>query len=179
MPEVWPGSRLNVMVSWRPAPTFCELLQELSYKWKKPFVPVVVEALKLQIGPILIPGQGSCWTCWARRSRQHSDWSWPRSVMMQHYAQNAGDGPAGYLEPLVMVAAAKLCQTIDDVDFSSANPGFVWQIDMLTRQITTGKVVGIHDCPRCGLHRPALTRSFAAMQQELSYLWAPQGEGAN
>jgi len=60
---------------------------------------------------------------------------------------------------------------VEALDAGEALPGQVWQIDMINRKITTSTVVGVHDCPRCGLHRPGPTRSHAEMQQALAYLW--------
>ncbi|MGH9898091.1 MAG: TOMM precursor leader peptide-binding protein [Pyrinomonadaceae bacterium] len=169
--KTWPIARITVIAAWRPVLELCELLDDFSHEWQRPFVPLVLDAKALRLGPVVIPGRGSCWHCWSRRLNQHSAWTNAEAALLQHYKSNPDSGPRGYLEPFAMMAATRIAHIIDALDSSQAMPGHIWQIDMMTREITTSTVVGIHDCPRCGLHRPAPTRSFAEMQSELAYLW--------
>lgn len=171
MPETWPSARLHVLFSWRPAPAICELMEELSYKWRLPFIPVVIDSARLQIGPVIVPGETACWTCWIHRSRQHSPWPDSHASLLQHYATHASEGPAGYLELFAEMAASRVHSIIESLESSASDPGSIWQIDMLTRKILTGRVVGIHDCPRCGNRLAPDTRSYISLQQDLSYLW--------
>jgi bacteriocin biosynthesis cyclodehydratase domain-containing protein len=172
LPEMWPVARAGIIAAWRPVPHLCELLDDLSYTWQRPFVPLVLDSTVLRLGPIVIPGAGSCWGCWAQRFRQHSERPQEQAALWRHYASHVDSGPRGYLEPYALMAATRIAQTIDELDSSKAVPGHIWQIDMMTRVITTSKVVGVHDCGRCGLHRSPSARSFAGMQQELGYLWS-------
>jgi bacteriocin biosynthesis cyclodehydratase domain-containing protein len=132
---------------------------------------LVLDSAVLRLGPIVAPGGGGCWNCWARRSRQHAAWPNEQSALAQHYASQPDSGPKGFLEPFAMMGAARIGYAIEALDSSTPIGGYVWQIDLITRKVTTSTVVGIHDCRRCGLHRPAATRSFAEMQQTLAYLW--------
>ena len=125
----------------------------------------------MRVGPIVMPGQGSCWGCWVRRSRQHEKWPKEQAALSRHYATHADAGPLGYLEPFALMGAARLVYIINALKASSAIPGYVWEIDIVKRRMTSGTVVGVHDCPRCGLHRDASRRSFAEMQCKLAYLW--------
>jgi bacteriocin biosynthesis cyclodehydratase domain-containing protein len=170
LPSTWPASRVNVLVSWRPVPSLCELLNQVSYDLHCPFVPVIQDLTAIRLGPIVVPGQGPCWHCWITRWRQHSGWTKERTSLLQYYAAHPEAGPQGYLEPFVTMAAVRIAQTITNIDSDDALPGSVWQVDMMTRQIATATVVGVHDCSWCGLGKPRLTRSVAGLQQELSYL---------
>lgn len=172
LPDTWPDSRIIAVAAWRPVPTLCELLNQLSFERYCPFLPLILDSSILRLGPIVSPGNGACWNCWVRRSHQHSAWPKEQSALLQHYASYPDFGPQGYLEPFAMMGAAKITEAINSLDSSTAIPGHIWQIDMLTRKIATSTVVGIHDCPRCGLHRPVATRSFAEMQRGLAYLWS-------
>ena len=171
-PDTWPITRMNILAAWRPVPKLCELLDEHSHRQRRPFIPLVMDSTALRLGPIVVPGGGSCWECWMRRSRQHENWPKERAALLQYYATHPDTGPKGYIEPFAMMGAARLAQTIDALDLSNATPGQIWEIDVMTRRITVGKVIGVHGCSRCGLARPDSTRSVAQMQQELHYLWS-------
>lgn len=170
-------ARITAVAAWRPVPKLCERLNELSFQWQRPFVPLIVESAALRLGPLVIPGRGACWRCWEQRSKQHSEWLLAQSALSQHYSANPDVGPQGYLAPFAMMAATRIAEAIEDLDSSSAVAGYVWQIDMISRAITTGVVVGVHDCPRCGLHRRTSELSFAEMERDLGYLWAQARAG--
>lgn len=170
-PESWPDARMHVIAAWRPVVDLCGLLDDICHERKKPFVPVILDSTALRVGPVVVPGHGSCWGCWIRRYRQHAVSPQEESALWQHYATNPDIGPHGYLEPFATMAAARTAQIIWQLNSSAAIGGSVWQIDMLTREITTSTVVGVHGCPRCGLNRPEQTRSFAELHRTVSYLW--------
>jgi bacteriocin biosynthesis cyclodehydratase domain-containing protein len=178
LPTMWPSCSTNFLASWRPVPHLCGLLDELSFKWERPFVPIILDSTFLRVGPVVAPRYGPCWGCWMSRSTQHDDWSRERLALFDFYASHPDEGPRGYLEPFAMMAASRMAAILEAVKSSNLNAaaGHIWQIDMLTREITTATVIGVDDCSRCGLHRPPATRSFAVMQKELAYLWAEQSD---
>jgi bacteriocin biosynthesis cyclodehydratase domain-containing protein len=169
--STWQTARINILAAWRPVPRLCEMLDQLSFEWQRPFLPVVLDSTALRVGPAVVPGSGPCWGCWVRRSMQHADSPKEQAALLRHYAENAADGPRGFLEPFAMMAATRALKTIEALESSIDVAGYIWQIDILTRNITSGTLVGVHDCPRCGMHRPALTRSYAELQEQLRYLW--------
>ena len=171
MPEMWPASRVTVIAGWRPAPNLCELLEELSYRWQRPFIPLFQVSSVLRLGPVVVPGEGPCWSCWIQRFRQHAEWPEAEAALLEHYARHAEAGPRGFLEPFAVMAAARLSQTLQQLSAKDPIAGQIWQIHMLTREITTGQMVGVHGCPRCGLHREPSVRAFATMREDLAYLW--------
>jgi bacteriocin biosynthesis cyclodehydratase domain-containing protein len=172
LPQVWPDARINVVVSSRPIPDFCELLDGLSYERQRPFLPLIVDCAGMSLGPLIVPGRGSCWSCWMARSRQHDPWASRRKELWKHYSEHRRAGPSGYLEPFTLMAAARISQTIAALDDQKALPGHVWEMNMLTREVTNSRVAGVHGCRRCGLGREPGTRSIAEIQQRLGYLWA-------
>ncbi|PWT89853.1 MAG: hypothetical protein C5B54_08250 [Acidobacteria bacterium] len=171
LPTVWPKSRAVVIVSWRPVPHFCELLDELAFAWGRPFVPVILDSTILRVGPVVVPNKGSCWACWARRYTQHDAWRQERRALLEHYTSHPSAGPQGYLEPFAMIAASRLASILNALEDPNPPAGRVWQMDMITREITAATVVGVHDCPKCGLHRPIAERGFSDMRHDLAYLW--------
>lgn len=176
-PSTWPNARLNVLVAWRPVPDLCDLLNRISYELRRPFLPVIQDLAVLRVGPIIAPGHGPCWHCWITRWRQHSGWTKERSSVLDYYRAHRTAGPQGYLEPFAKMAATLIAQTMASIESSTAIPGYIWQIDMITRSVSTAVVVGVHDCSWCGLGRPKETRSFAALQEQLSFLAESQGKG--
>jgi bacteriocin biosynthesis cyclodehydratase domain-containing protein len=172
LPEVWPASRALVLIGWRPAPNLCSLLEELSYKWERPFIPLFLDSTVMRLGPVVIPGHGACWNCWIQRSQQHADWPEAEAALLDHYGHSPASGPHGYLEPFAMMAAARLSEVIDQLTEPEKIGGHIWQLDMLTQHVTLSQIVGIHGCPRCGLHRSPEERTFAPLEKELAYLWA-------
>jgi bacteriocin biosynthesis cyclodehydratase domain-containing protein len=170
-PELKPDASVNVVAAWRPVPAFCEVLDQASHECQRPFISLIADSTVLRLGPVVVPGQGSCWGCWVRRFRQHDPWPAERAEVLRRYTADASAGPKGYLEPFAMMGAARIAGALEALRSSAGIAGYVWEIDMLTRETKVSTVVGVHDCPRCGLHRPVQTRGFAEMRQELAYLW--------
>jgi bacteriocin biosynthesis cyclodehydratase domain-containing protein len=166
---------MTILATWRPVPDLCSALNDYSFERHQPFVPLVMNSQCLSLGPIVMPGVGGCWACWLRRARQHDTWPQEQAALAHFYKANPELGPNGYLEPFALMGAARLAQTIQALDSSTAIPGQIWTIDLITRRIVVGTLVGIHGCPRCGLGRAEDSRSIAEMRSELSYLWSHEG----
>jgi bacteriocin biosynthesis cyclodehydratase domain-containing protein len=168
----WPRSRVLALVAWRPVPSLSKLLDEVSQREGIPHVPIILESMILRVGPVCIPeARTCCWSCWMARRKQHSAWPTEEAALLEYYDANPDSGPNGYLEPFALMAAARLDNLVGNTDLLASMSGYVWQMNMLTREIITSNVVGIHDCPRCGLRRPARSRSFADLSMSLGYLW--------
>lgn len=166
-----PGGRIWVAVAWRPAPSICSTLNKWSHLTGRPFLPVLLDNTSLQVGPVVLPSRGACWECWVRRSNQHSPWPAARNALFKYYDANAQAGVPGYLEPLAMLAAAKIAAIVEEVDSGTAPGGYIWQMDMITRAIATSTVVGVHGCDLCGLGRSVDERTFSVMRDDLSWLF--------
>jgi bacteriocin biosynthesis cyclodehydratase domain-containing protein len=167
----WHMADVRILVAGRPMPKLCEWLDGVSHQSGRPCFPVVLDSTALRLGPVVVPGKGGCWRCWILRSAQQADWSEERSALHEYYSSNAATGPRGYLEPFAMIAASQIAQTLRALATSSEAAGYIWQMDLLTGRISTSTLVGIHNCPQCGLHRPALMRSVAEMRDALAGLW--------
>lgn len=171
LPETWPRARIYIIAAWRPVPHICELMNQISHEWKRPFIPLIQDSRTLRLGPIVVPGCEGCWRCWSRRSAQHRSSQNRRGAILRYYSSNPEVGPKGFLQAFALMASARLSHTIYALDSSSAVPGSVWEIDTLSREIKTGKVIGVHGCPYCGLKRAETDRGFAEMRSALNYLW--------
>lgn len=174
LPSTWPAARIRALVAWRPVADLCALLNQFSYETQRPFVPVIQDLTAIRVGPIIMPGSGPCWHCWITRWRQHSGWVKERMALTQYYSSHPQDGPRGYLEPFAAMAAIRLDEVITALDAATAVPGYVWQIDVLSGEITAGTVVGVHDCRWCGLGKPKETRTVAELRETLRYVWGQE-----
>ena len=169
--QVWSMADINVVVAWRPVPTLCAVLDDLSFQRRTPFLPLILEGRVLTAGPFVVPGAGSCWHCWDLRCQQHADWPLEREALSNYYASHPEAGPNGYLEPFAMMGAARIHEAVTLFEQGRGIPGEICQIDMLSLAITQTVPPGVNDCPRCGLHRPPATRGFSDLQNRLAYLW--------
>jgi len=172
LPSTWPSARILALTSWRQVNELCELINEASYSMKVPFIPVIQDLTAIRLGPIIMPDCGPCWHCWMTRSRQHAGWTQERVALSQHYAAHPEQGPQGYLEPVAAMAAVLLSEAVVALDSGVAVPGYIWQIEFLTGEITASALVGVHDCDWCGLKKPRATRSVEDLQKNISYLWS-------
>ena len=160
---------IQVLIAWRPVPRLCEFLDEASHRCGNVFIPLIVDSPTLRLGPIIVPRTSSCWRCWSLRAMQHSEFPRERAALLEYYASDAQNGPAGYLEPFAMMAAAKLAETIRTCRCSpDTRAGEIWQMDMFTRDVSTGRLMGIDDCTRCGLGRNPELRTFSELQRAFS-----------
>ena len=179
MAEDLKSAKMLAFAAWRPDRKLCASLDRVAHETRKPFIPLIVEQNKLRLGPVIVPGRSSCWTCWNRRTQQNFPWQAARHALLEFYDANPESGPEGYLETVAAMSAAKMAQVLAEIEKDHGCPGLVWQLDLITRHMDTYTTIGIHDCPRCGLQRPPQTRSVDLMSQELEWLWKQQLSNPN
>lgn len=168
----WPAFDLVILAASRPAPRLCERLDEISQRRRAPFIPLLVESGALRLGPVIVPGDSGCWRCWERRSQQHCAYPQERSALLEWYDAHPQVGPRGYLEAFAVIGAARIAQTITEVNRSAGSAaGTIWQLHMFTSKVSTGLLLGIDGCPICGLNRGLTTRTYLEMQQSLKEMW--------
>ena len=171
-----PVPGLMVLASWRSVPKLSCSLEELAYRSNIPLIPVFLDSRILRIGPLMVPAHGPCWNCWVRRRLQHTRWPKEQNALMEFYSTNVDSGPEGYLEPFALMGASRICQMIRLLQEPAEYAGAIWQIDMLSFEITVSKLVGIHACSRCGLELNRHACGFDVMKAELSHLWKSEGD---
>ncbi len=169
--ETWPTSSAEVIVAWRPVPQLCELVSVISHDRAVPFIPLILDSGVLRLGPIIIPESSACWKCWIMRSRQHSPNPQERSALLTFYDANPEAGPAGYLEPLAMLAAAQIKRAFQLCLHPDQVGGDIWEINLFSSQVRTGRLLGVDGCPVCGLNRSLETRTYLEAKRELAFLW--------
>ena len=177
-PERWPASRIRIIAAWRPDHSTFQRLNDAAYKSGESFIPIVMDGHTLRVGPTVIPAsssqekQGACYSCWADRLRQHASPSEHQMAAWHYYSEHAEAGPRGFIASAALIAAARASEIVDSIDSGVGVGGHLWELSLITRQITNTSMHGVHGCPRCGGHRPEESRSFAEMKEALSWIWA-------
>src|SRR5262249_54040856 len=170
-PARWPAARLLLLAAWRPVRTLSRTLDEMSHAWRTPFIELVTETPYLRVGPVVVPGLSACSGCAERRARQHSQRPNEHQALREFYDANPEQGPHGFLPALAEIGAVQLAEFVRQLEHDPARAaGRVWRMNIVRRETTTGTVVGIHGCARCGLRRDEGTRSFERLARVTRHL---------
>ena len=165
---LWPAARVHLLAAWRPTRQLSRLFDEMSHAWGTPFIEAVMEAPHLRVGPAVVPGLGACHSCYEKRVFQHAPRPAGHAALRDFYDARPERGPRGFLTPFAEIAALRLAQLVSQLERDRVGvAGKIWQLNMISREPSSGTVVGIHGCSRCGLKRPEAARSFAALRGEL------------
>ncbi|MGE3508716.1 MAG: TOMM precursor leader peptide-binding protein [Vicinamibacterales bacterium] len=171
----WPHAAVHVLASGYPCHQLCRDLETLCYQRSSALVPVTLDAPHLIVGPVVVPGTGSCFSCYRRRLLQHAARPPVTRALLDHYDAEPLRGPVGHLSVLADLAAARVEQLFADGQMHAdalagchAAAGQVWRIDYLTRDTALSRVIGVHGCPRCGLRRDERTRSVDELHAYLT-----------
>jgi hypothetical protein len=165
-------ARVRVVAAWRPVPLLCRWLDDCGRRRGETLIPLILDCTLLQLGPVMIPPHSPCWDCHVRRSLQHSSYPLAQTAVWEFYDRHTDLGPRGFLEPFATIGASMVAQTIDTMDTSRVLPGYIRQIDLLSRNTTTGRTIGVDACVRCGRGRSAVERSSSDLKADLEFLWA-------
>ena len=167
-----PEPRLNLLVAWRRVPPAEREFDEEAFRTGQPWLPVTLDHPVLEIGPVVVPGTGPCHACYRGRMAQHDPARAFRATVDAHYDENPSAGPDGYLPSTALLAAAAVADVIDRLRTDPAGEaGRIRQIDVPTQGMWSGRVVGVHGCPRCGLGRDETTRSYDRLPALLKGVW--------
>jgi len=175
--EVLAGSAALVAVASHPARAIFERLAEIAHDKQRPFLPLVIDESVLRLGPVAVPGAGGCWHCWVARRGQHDGHYRETAALHEFYDHHPCRGPQGFLEPFAWMAAVQIVAILGSREQLEQWAGKIWQLDLFSREVTTGELIGVDGCARCGLNRPLNTRSYAEMQDTLAYLWSEDSSG--
>jgi bacteriocin biosynthesis cyclodehydratase domain-containing protein len=165
------GKSNMVVASSHPATSICERLAGIARESQCSFLPVVIDESVLRLGPVVVPGIGGCWNCWAARREQHDGHPQETAALHEFYNHHPGTGPCGYLDPFAWIAASLVAAILSSRQHLEHWAGKIWQMDLFSREVTTGELVGVDGCGWCGLNRPLETRTYREIQQALGYLW--------
>ena len=170
---VLPPAAGYVLAAGCPMPGYAAALDQVAFEQGVSWLPVIVEHPLLRIGPAVVPGVGACYGCWRRRLRQHAVAPDLEAALERAYRHATVERQAGHLPAAARLAAAVALDVVERLAHDApGETGRVRQMDLLTRQLTTGKALGVHGCPRCGLGRDERDRSHASLLAELEEVWA-------
>jgi bacteriocin biosynthesis cyclodehydratase domain-containing protein len=171
--NAWSAPKVRILAAWRPVPELCSFWDGLSHQNAHPFIPVIIDSAALCVGPVIVPAAKSgCWQCWQLRSQQHTKDRQERRALLQFYETNPSVGPAGYLESFALIGAAQVASAIQSADHLRQAAGKIWQIDIFTRAVSVGYLIGVDGCSRCGMGRPLQDRSWADIRHKLAFMWS-------
>lgn len=166
------SGQINLLAAWRRTPTLEREFDEESFRTGQPWLPVVLDHPQLEVGPAVVPGMGACHDCYRRRIAQHDNARVIRTAVGEYYDAHPDAGPDGFLPSTALLAAALAAEAVERLRTDpAAEAGRVRQIEVPTQQIKTGRVVGGHGCPRCGLGRDETTRSYERLPEMLQGVW--------
>jgi hypothetical protein len=127
------GAEAAVVALWRPSPTLADDLDNLFFRYGKPWLPVVLEHPHLVVGPWITPPVGPCLRCYEARRRQHEPAASAMSALHAAYDRDPSLGPDGHLPHHVRVAAG-LADTVlrDGLAGAPSLPGRVTIYHLVT-----------------------------------------------
>ena len=163
-----PDAQIYIVVSWHPVHNLCCTIEKMCYSQKSIFIPAIMHDPWLQVGPIVIPGSGACYSCSQKRFLQHSPLSALYQDIYHYYDEHPEQGPQGFLLPVANLTAMRLLLALETLASQSDQiAGYMWRWTLATLEASGNLVTGVHGCPYCGLQREESTRSYGAMQQSL------------
>jgi bacteriocin biosynthesis cyclodehydratase domain-containing protein len=165
------GCGVLAVAAWRPVPSMVKSLCQLSQAARWPFIPLIVESSSLRLGPVIVPGISGCWDCWLLRAKQHAPSDKEQSALWSYYETHPEIGPRGFLESFAMLGASEIISASRRCEGSAEAAGYIWEMNTFTRDVSTGRLVGVDDCPHCGLQRDLRERTFVELRQSLAFLW--------
>jgi bacteriocin biosynthesis cyclodehydratase domain-containing protein len=161
--QMWPPASMHVLCAWRAMPWLASRLDEMSFAWGTPWLPVICEHPELRVGPLIVPGSGPCYRCFRMRLSQHVPSEQLTAELHRHYDEDPTAGPRGHMPFHALLAAAAARSVIE-----SGQPGRVLQLNLVTQKSGSGQVVGVHGCPLCGGRVPEHTRGHERLARDVA-----------
>jgi len=139
---------------WRPWPALCGRSDELAFEYRCPWLPIIMDHPHLRVGPLVVPGHGACFSCFAARQAQHDDQRTASAAVLQAYDLDGRLGPQGYLCHHARLAAALAHVVLGRLGETSGSvAGQVVSANVLGSGFRTHRVAARPGCSRCGRAR--------------------------
>lgn len=134
------------VASWRPYKKLYSQIDTLCFEHNTRWSVADMSGQVLRCGPLVIPGQGACYQCFYSRDACHHTSAQRSSIVEGNLERREEMGLAGFIQPLVNIAASSLTEDAAAPDKQASRFRFV---DMLASSVRESQVIGIHNCPRC------------------------------
>lgn len=134
------------VASWRSYPEVYDFIDQFCWDNKISWTLAELEGFHLNLGPLVVPTQSACFSCYAKRKACHHEAPDRKQAIEAAYDHQPDLGVSGFIQPLVSIACAHI---EDDLRPNSTNGGMFKTVDVLTSSVLESEVIGIHECPRC------------------------------
>jgi bacteriocin biosynthesis cyclodehydratase domain-containing protein len=167
--DAFAGSSMVVLALWRPDQKLCESADELSFRHRVPWLPIIMEHPVIRVGPMVRPPAGPCFGCYARRRVQHDPDRWASAILGEAYSNDPSSGPEGYLPHHARMTAALALAMLarPAIHDEGQVAGDVTTIRLFAGAggLRTWPVIACHGCDRC---RPGTPSGRPDWLRELS-----------
>lgn len=159
-PSLWPYADMIVLATSSERPQLAELVDQVSFVRRVPWLAVFATATEIQCGPLVVPGRTACHRCFVRRRNQHAPTK--RDVR----ADDARH-PTGHPDHHVGIATAFVRQSVDEAFHQSPAEvgGTVRRFDQASGATSRAFVVAVNRCPRCRPQRPPADELWHAIER--------------
>jgi hypothetical protein len=148
-PQMIPIVDLNILALWHHASGLLQQLDEFAYLHKSSWLPVVYDHPYIEIGPVIVPEVGPCYSCFKELELQGSSISAYTREIYDYYDRNPEAGPRGSL-PAFSGWAAAIVAGLQSYKAHSALPcGYVWKMHVISRRIYQFQALSDMRCKCC------------------------------
>ncbi len=146
------GASLFVRASWRDVDTEFHEYAAVAERAGQPFLPVAFNDPQIRVGPLVVPGQPPCHSCYRTRARQHAPSDDPLAgEVAAALRRSPALGVTGCPPHLTMLAASLVLNLLGDSwgGRGPQRPGRVSLINVDSDQVRTWAVNTTAFCPTC------------------------------
>lgn len=140
------GAAFVAVALWRQYERECQLLDQVCFRLGVRWSAVYLSESKLYCGPLVVPGNGPCYSCFRRRYLTHSVAPEREQALLRAYANDPNLGPPGFVPAMAGLAASAL---LSDFQADTAAAGRLRVVELTTGGILDTRIVPVHGCARC------------------------------
>jgi bacteriocin biosynthesis cyclodehydratase domain-containing protein len=164
--RVLAGATVGIRASWRDIDAEFQEYAVAAEAAVRPFLPIAFAHPQIRVGPLVLPGEAPCHSCFCARARQHADAEDPMAAQATSaMLGQPGLGVTGYPPHLPMLAAALALQLLGESwgGTGTPRPGWVTLINVDSDHVRTWAVSTTAFCPACF---PATERAALRKQRQ-------------
>ncbi|WP_212977341.1 hypothetical protein [Paenibacillus azoreducens] len=144
-----PDANLNILALWRYSPGLLRQLDEYAFLNKKPWLPVVYNHPFIEVGPVIVPGAGPCYSCYSELVLNNSPTAAYMRQVYAYYDGSPDTGPKGFLHAFAGWAAAIVARLPQCIAGNELPGGWVWKMHVVSRKLYQYPIRSDIGCDRC------------------------------